>query len=75
MLERAESFNCRPAEGYGHTKLNKTSELLIEHQFIKLKRHHAKASTKTEISDLDSACYYCRKRLNVSTRKCARTDL
>ncbi len=41
MLERAESFNCHPAEGYGHTKLNKTSEL-----FIKLKRHHAKASTR-----------------------------
>ena len=49
MLERAESFNCRPAEGYGHTKLNKTSELLIEHQFIKLKRHHAKASTNGNI--------------------------
>lgn len=46
MLGRAESLNCRPNEGHGHTKLNKTSELLIEHQFIKLKRHHAKASTK-----------------------------
>ena len=56
MLESAESLNCRPIRVMDILNTTRLNEWLIEHQFIKLKRHHAKASTKTEISDLDSAC-------------------